>query len=79
MHYCSQQRGYPGVPIAEYTTADVKREFLTAKDCSPNCTVSCVHQISYIDHWRAPQTRSISPGGHAGAETPELVTIQGAN
>src|SRR6202046_3602617 len=67
VHYCSQQRGYPGVPIAQYTTADVKREFLTAKDCSPNCTVSCVHQISYIDHWRAPQTRSISPGGHAGA------------
>ena len=27
MHYCSQQRGYPGVPLAEYTTADVKREF----------------------------------------------------
>ncbi len=24
VHYCSQQRGYPGVPIAEYTTADVE-------------------------------------------------------
>ena len=22
VHYCSQQRGYPGVPIAEYTTAE---------------------------------------------------------
>jgi MoaA/NifB/PqqE/SkfB family radical SAM enzyme len=75
VHYCSQQRGYPGVPLAEYTTADVKREFLTAKSCSPNCTVSCVHQISYIDHWRAPQTRTISPGGHAGVEAPELVQI----
>ena len=79
VHYCSQQRGFPGVPIAEYTTADVKREFLTAKACSPNCTVSCVHQISYIDHWRAPQTSTIAPGGHAGAEAPGLVTIQGAN
>jgi MoaA/NifB/PqqE/SkfB family radical SAM enzyme len=79
VHYCSQQRGFPGVPIAEYTTADVKREFLTAKACSPNCTVSCVHQISYIDHWRAPQTSMIAPGGHAGAEAPGLVTIQGAN
>src|SRR3978361_1729349 len=27
--YCSQQRGYPGIPIAEYTTAMVNKEFLT--------------------------------------------------
>jgi MoaA/NifB/PqqE/SkfB family radical SAM enzyme len=72
VHYCSQQRGYPGVPLSGYTTADVKREFVTAKSCSPNCTVSCVHQISYIDHWRAPQGTTISPGDG-------LVTIQGAN
>jgi len=75
VHYCSQQRGYPGVPLAEYTTADVKREFLTAKSCSPNCTIGCVHRISYIDHWRAPQTSMVSPGVDK-AETPELVQIQ---
>ena len=72
VHYCSQQRGYPGVPIAQYTTEDVKREFLTAKSCSPNCTIGCVHRISYIDHWRAPQTSTISPGGS------QLVQIQGS-
>ncbi len=79
VHYCSQQRGYPGVPLSEYTTADVKREFLTGKSCSPNCTISCVHQVSYIDHWRAPQTSMISPGlgGHASTAAPELVQIQG--
>ncbi|HEX4030347.1 MAG TPA: radical SAM protein [Terracidiphilus sp.] len=71
VHYCSQQRGFPGVPIAEYTSADVKREFVTAKSCAPNCTVSCVHQVSHIDHWRAPQTRTISPGDHG-----QLVNIQ---
>jgi MoaA/NifB/PqqE/SkfB family radical SAM enzyme len=76
VHYCSQQRGYPGVPLAEYTTVDVKREFLTAKSCAPNCTIGCVHRISYIDHWRAPQTSTVSPGGDA-AETPALVQIQG--
>jgi MoaA/NifB/PqqE/SkfB family radical SAM enzyme len=70
VHYCSQQRGYPGVPLAQYTTADVKREFLTAKSCSPHCTIGCVHKISYIDHWRAPQTRTVSPGGG------ELIQIQ---
>ena len=55
VHYCSQQRGFPGVPLAEYTLADIKREYLTPKGCAPHCTISCVHQISYIDHWRAPQ------------------------
>ena len=62
VHYCSQQRGYPGVPIGEYTSEDVKREFRTAKSCAPNCTIGCVHRISYIDHWRAPQTSTVSPG-----------------
>ena len=61
VHYCSQQRGYPGTPLAEYTTADVKREFLTEKSCAPNCTISCVHQVSYIDHWRAPQSSQVTP------------------
>jgi MoaA/NifB/PqqE/SkfB family radical SAM enzyme len=74
VHYCSQQRGYPGVPLANYTRDDLKREFLTEKTCAPHCTISCVHQISYIDHWRAPQTRQISPGAGAGVE--ELVNIQ---
>jgi MoaA/NifB/PqqE/SkfB family radical SAM enzyme len=74
VHYCSQQRGWPGVPLAEYSREDVKREFLTEKTCAPHCTISCVHQISYIDHWRAPQTRQISPG--TGAASPELVNIQ---
>ena len=68
VHYCSQQRGYPGVPLAQYTKADLKREYLTEKSCAPHCTVSCVHQISYIDHWRSPQTRQTTPG--------QLVNIQ---
>jgi hypothetical protein len=71
VHYCSQQRGFPGVPLAEYTKADLKREFLTEKTCAPHCTISCVHQISYIDHWRAPQISSTTPGDAAG-----LVNIQ---
>ena len=55
VHYCSQQRGYPGIPLADYTRDHIEREFLTEKGCAPNCTISCVHQVSYIDHWRAPQ------------------------
>jgi len=65
VHYCSQQRGYPGVPLADYTRADLKREFLTEKGCAPNCTVSCVHQISFIDFWRAPQRPTTPPAANA--------------
>jgi MoaA/NifB/PqqE/SkfB family radical SAM enzyme len=56
VHYCSQQRGYPGTPLAQYTVNDIRREFLSEKSCAPHCTVSCVHQVSYMDFWRAPQT-----------------------
>ena len=54
--YCSQQRGYPGIPLEEYTRDDLRREYLTEKSCAPHCTVSCVHQVSIFDSWRAPQT-----------------------
>jgi MoaA/NifB/PqqE/SkfB family radical SAM enzyme len=66
VHYCSQQRGFPGVPIAQYTKNDLRREFLTEKGCAPNCTISCVHQVSYIDHWRAPQKTHVTPGADPG-------------
>jgi MoaA/NifB/PqqE/SkfB family radical SAM enzyme len=73
VHYCSQQRGYPGVSLMQYTKADVQREFLTTKGCAPNCTVSCVHQVSYIDFWRSPQTLQPQPrSGDVG----ELIQIQ---
>ncbi len=60
VHYCSQQRGYPAKPLAEYTVADIRREFMTEKACAPRCTVACVHQVSYLDFWRAPQTLSMA-------------------
>jgi hypothetical protein len=55
VHYCSQQRGYPGVALKEYTREDIRREYLTQKPCAPNCTISCVHSASMADFWRAPQ------------------------
>ena len=71
VHYCSQQRGYPGVPLLGYSKDDMRREFLTEKGCSPNCTVSCVHMTSLIDFWRAPQTLA-----QKATTKPELVNIQ---
>ena len=74
VHYCSQQRGYPGVPLAEYTPAQRDREFRTRKGCAPRCTVSCVHQISVVDSWRAPQT--IDPGSSPASGS--LVQLTGS-
>jgi MoaA/NifB/PqqE/SkfB family radical SAM enzyme len=72
VHYCSQQRGYPATPLAEYTLEDVRREYLTEKGCAPHCTISCVHQISFIDRWRDPQKKAApTPSGE-----PELVQIR---
>jgi MoaA/NifB/PqqE/SkfB family radical SAM enzyme len=56
VHYCSQQRGYPAVPLAEYTRDRMRREFNTRKSCAPLCTVSCVQQVAMLDNWRSPQT-----------------------
>jgi MoaA/NifB/PqqE/SkfB family radical SAM enzyme len=55
VHYCSQQRGYPGIPLADYTRDDIRREFHTEKSCSPTCTLSCVHQMSMFDEYRGRQ------------------------
>ncbi len=76
VHYCSQQRGYPGIPLKDYTVEDIRREFLTEKGCAPLCTVACVHYTSYMDFWRAPQT---IPGPLPPTEVkePDLVQIAG--
>ena len=55
VHWCSQQRGYPGIPLEQYTLEMRQREFLTAKFCAPRCTVSCVQQVGILDNWRTPQ------------------------
>jgi MoaA/NifB/PqqE/SkfB family radical SAM enzyme len=74
VHYCSQQRGYPGVPLATYTRDDMRREYLTEKSCAPHCTVSCVHQVSIFDSWRAPQ--HAAPPTLAATSAGDLVQIK---
>jgi hypothetical protein len=31
VHYCSQQRGYPAIPLEQYTQQDLDREYSTQK------------------------------------------------
>jgi len=59
VHYCSQQRGYPAIPLEEYTREHMQREYLTRKACADYCTVACVHQVATFDNWRHPQTLGV--------------------
>ena len=52
VHYCSQQRGHPGIPLERYTAADVAREYASVKACAPLCTIGCVHRVAMIDDLR---------------------------
>ena len=52
MHYCSQQRGKPGIPLDDYTVEDLRREAARPKGCAPFCTISCVHQTAMLDDFR---------------------------
>jgi len=61
VHWCSQQRGYPGIPLTQYTPEMRRHEYFTDKFCAPRCTVSCVQQVGILDNWRGPQTRKPKP------------------
>ena len=52
VHYCSQQRGQPGIPLAHYTREHLEREAAREKPCAPYCTISCVHQTAMLDSFR---------------------------
>lgn len=60
VHWCSQQRGTPGIPLAEYTTDDLERQYDTVKPCAPYCTVTCVHRVSVLDEFREQPLETIS-------------------
>ena len=40
VHWCSQQRGYPGIPLERYGADDLRREYHQVKKCAPSCTVA---------------------------------------
>ena len=70
VHWCSQQRGHPGIPLAEYTTEDVRRESTSEKSCAPLCTVSCVHRVALLDRIRTRPLETldeIMPASGGGA------------
>ena len=59
-HWCSQKRERFGIPLAQYSAADLRRQFLTRKGCEAHCTVGCARTNSARDEWR-PQTFAPGP------------------
>jgi MoaA/NifB/PqqE/SkfB family radical SAM enzyme len=55
VHYCSQQRGAPAIPLERYGIEDIRRAYETPKSCAPHCTINCVQQVAWVDRLRAPQ------------------------
>ena len=70
MHWCSQQRGHPGIPLEQYGTEDLKREYESLKPCAPFCTVGCVHRVAQLDELRENPLGTLAdwfrPAGTAG-------------
>src|SRR5688572_27633256 len=52
VHWCSQQRGHPGLALEEYGPDDLRREYHCVKSCAPHCTVGCVHRVAQVDELR---------------------------
>jgi MoaA/NifB/PqqE/SkfB family radical SAM enzyme len=75
VHWCSQQRGYPGIPLTQYTPEMRHHEYFTDKFCGPRCTVSCVQQVGILDNWRDPQTRKPKPMAPPPVPAAQLVQI----
>ena len=80
VHYCSQQRGHPGIPLEKYGQDDLEREYHSVKGCAPYCTISCVQRGSMIDEVRENPIEAIAgffpaQGPKAPSETPLIVRI----
>jgi hypothetical protein len=54
VHYCSQQRGRPGIRLADYTAEDIRRESAAPKSCAPLCTLSVAHRTAMFDDRERP-------------------------
>jgi MoaA/NifB/PqqE/SkfB family radical SAM enzyme len=59
VHYCMAQRGYPAIPLEQYTIEDCVREAKKPKSCAPYCTVFCVHRIAWVDQLRENPSQAL--------------------
>jgi MoaA/NifB/PqqE/SkfB family radical SAM enzyme len=60
VHWCSQQRGHPGIPLDRYSEDNLREEYHRDKDCAPFCTVGCVHRVAQVDDLRRDPDRALA-------------------
>ena len=60
VHWCSQQRGYPGIALEQYGADELRNEYHRVKRCAPFCTVGCVHRVAQIDELRQDPQRTLT-------------------
>lgn len=75
VHWCSQQRGHPGIPLERYGPDDLQREYHREKRCAPMCTVGCVHRVAQVDELRGNPQATLTqwfPPPVAGEQRPHL-------
>jgi hypothetical protein len=77
VHWCSQQRGTPGIPLDTYGVDDLRRQFHAEKSCAPLCTVGCVHRVAQVDELRHNPQRALTEwfSGEAKAHPPAAVRV----
>ena len=69
VHWCSQQRGHPGVPLDEYTEEHLRTEYHRDKSCASFCTVGCVHRVAQVDELRHDPERALADWFSAPGES----------
>lgn len=83
VHWCSQQRGSPAIPLERYAREDLVREGERIKGCAPFCTVGCVHRVAQVDALRDHPLETLrqwfggapvegAPAGEAAMVAPRL-------
>jgi len=81
VHWCSQQRGKPGIPLLDYTQEHLDREFNSIKPCARYCTVGCVHRVALLDSFREAPRETLArlfgstPEPNAPTEMPLAVKL----
>jgi MoaA/NifB/PqqE/SkfB family radical SAM enzyme len=79
VHWCSQQRGHPGIPLEHFGPEDLRRQYDQVKSCAPFCTVGCVHRVAQVDELRRDPQLALAnwfPAAGAGDRTAMPATVR---
>ena len=82
VHWCSQQRGQPGVPLERYGQEDLEREHRRVKPCAPRCASgACTVSRSWTNsassrraRWSSGSARPPA-GGRAGCRVGQVPAV----